>query len=286
MAITPLNGLDASGIPPTGDQATAYVGGTLTAIGAGRAFAFRGPMNLAIWASIVTTLTTTAGSLTATVASATGLAIGAAINGVNVPAGSTIGNLVGTTVTLALPTVTYPVVANAGSTTVSGLPAGVSAGLVGATVTCLYQGVVIPANTTVSSSPTDGTIILSNAVTSVAATKNAQPQFDFALAAAAVAGGADATATFTGAGVTYSATMQLERSFDGGKTWLVCNIGGAGALAQWAAGTPVNITFGEPERQVAYRLNCIAYTSGTINYRISQTGAANESLAIGSLTGG
>ena len=49
-------------------------------------------------------------------------------------------------------------------------------------------------------------------------------------------------------------------------------------------GTPVSLTFGEPERNVLYRTNCLAYTSGTINYRISQTGGANESLAIGPLT--
>ena len=287
MAIPAINGVDASGLPPAGDQATAYVGGSFAAVGPGRSFAFRGPMNLAIWSAINTTLTTTARSLTASVASATGLAIGDAINSVNVPAGTTVGNLSGTTVTLAPPTVTYPVVANASSATVSGLPAGVSAGLVGATVTCAYPGVVIPGGTTVLSSPTDGTIILSNAVTSIAASKNTQPQFDFALAAAAITtSGADAAALFTGAAISYSATIQLERSFDGGKTWLVCNIGSSGVLAQWSTGTPVNLTFGEPERQTMYRLNCIAYTSGAPNYRISQTGGANESLAIGPLTGG
>ena len=80
--------------------------------------------------------------------------------------------------------------------------------------------------------------------------------------------------------------VQLERSFDGGLTWIVCNLGSAGTLAQWNGGGPIGLTFGEPERQVAYRFNCIAYTSGTINYRISQTGGADESLAIGPLTGG
>ena len=98
--------------------------------------------------------------------------------------------------------------------------------------------------------------------------------------------GTDANASFTGAAIDYVGTVQVERTFDGGFTWVVCNIGGAGQLAQFAAGTPVSVTFGEPEKDVLYRLNCIAYSSGTINYRISQTGGAAESLAIGPLSGG
>ena len=39
---------------------------------------------------------------------------------------------------------------------------------------------------------------------------------------------------------------------------------GAGSLAQFTAGTPVNHPFGEPEQGVLYRVNCVAYTSGTI----------------------
>jgi hypothetical protein len=81
--------------------------------------------------------------------------------------------------------------------------------------------------------------------------------------------------------------VQLERSFDGGATFIAGNIG-AGALAQFtgAAVTPVDLTFGEPEKNVLYRLNCLAWTSGTINFRISQTGGAAESLAIGPLSSG
>jgi hypothetical protein len=59
-----------------------------------------------------------------------------------------------------------------------------------------------------------------------------------------------------------------------------------GTLAQWTTGTPVSITFGEPERNVNYRLNCIVYSSGLITYRFSQTGGANESLSIGPLVSG
>ena len=197
----------ASGAPAAGDQANAVITGQITAVGPTNPFAFRGTFNVAIYATVNTTLTATAGSAAATVASATGLAAGDAINspaGV-VPPGTTIGALAGTAVTLAFP-----------------------------------------------------------------------PNF----AAANVAGGADAGALFTGNAVNYSGSVQLERSFDGGVTWLVCGVGGQGAQAVWAAGTPISVTVSEGERNVAYRLNCTAYVSGVINYRISQTGAAATSLDV------
>ncbi len=62
-------------------------------------------------------------------------------------------------------------------------------------------------------------------------------------------------------------TVALERSFDGGTTWLPVS-SAAGTAASWTA--PVSTTWTEPEHNVAYRLNCTAYTSGTINYRLSQ----------------
>lgn len=194
--------LSSRGTPPARDQANYVLSGTILAVGATAFGTIWGPMNLAIWASINTTLTTTSGSLTASVASATGLTIGDAINSPNVTAGTTIKNLVGTTVTLS---------------------------------------------------------------------------------AVATATGADTTAKFTSATISYVGNIQLERSFDGGATWIVCNIGGSGALAQWSAGTPVSLSFGEPEREVQYRLNCLTYSSGTINYRISATGQAAVSLSVPTL---
>ena len=103
MGIPAPSGVAATGAPAANDQANAVLTGSIAAKGPTEPFAFRGPMNLLLWSDVVTTLTTTAGSLTASVASATGLAIGNAINSVNLPNGATIGNLVGTTVTLALP---------------------------------------------------------------------------------------------------------------------------------------------------------------------------------------
>ena len=192
-------GVGATGAPASGDQANAVLSGTISAVGPTNPFAFRGSFNVAIYATINTTLTATAGSGSATVASAAGLAAGDAINspaGV-VPQGVTIGALVGTTVTLAFP-----------------------------------------------------------------------PNF----AAANVVGGADAGALFTGSSIAWSASLQLEKSFDGGATWLVDQI--------FAGGGPAVMQISEPERNVAYRLNCTSYTSGVINYRISQTGAGATSLDV------
>lgn len=67
---------------------------------------------------------------------------------------------------------------------------------------------------------------------------------------------------------TFVATVGLEKSFDGGTTWLPVSRDAAGTAATWTA--PANIVVTEPEADVQYRLNCSAYTSGTVNYRISQ----------------
>lgn len=292
MGITAAQGVDASGIPPAGDQATAVISGQITAVGPIAGFAMRGPMNVLIYADINTALTTTKGSTAATVASAAGLAAGAAINSVNVPPGTTIGALAGTAVTLAIPPISIPGTTD-GVTANMTIPASVGgpamATLVGATVT----GPNIPSNTTVAAviqetiaptnlSPgTPGIIQLSNKPTAATPFQNQQQYFTFARTGNAITTtGADANAIFTGAGVEYVGTVQMERSFDGGNTWVVANIGGSGALAQYSAGTPVSLTFGEPEKQVLYRLNCTAYTSGTINYRFSQTGSVNETMSI------
>lgn len=69
------------------------------------------------------------------------------------------------------------------------------------------------------------------------------------------------------------ATVALERSFDNGTTWVKLYAGGT-QLYRWVydGSTLVNIseTAEEPEQGVLYRLNCTAYTSGTLSYRISQ----------------
>lgn len=183
------------------------VSGSFAAIGPSAPFCFWGSFNAALWSSVTTTLTTLAAGTTGTVTSATGLAKGQPINSTLVPRGTTIGNLVGTTITFAFP----------------------------------------PGHT-----------------------------------AAEVTAGADAAASFVGA--VWTGTIQLERSFDGGATWVSAGIGGGGNPAVYTgatqSGAPVSIVVSEPEASVAYRWNCTAYTGpATINYRISQTGL--QALSIG-----
>src|SRR5437016_2675780 len=60
----------------------------------------------------------------------------------------------------------------------------------------------------------------------------------------------------------WNATVRLERSFDGGTTWIVCGIGGGGQQATWTSagtGADVSVIVGEPEKGVIYRLNCTAW---------------------------
>lgn len=294
MGLPAPESVGGSGLPPVGDQANAVVSGVIVGVGPTQPFAFRGPMNVAAWGAVVSALTTTAGSLTAAVASATGIAAGYGINSVNVPPGTTVGVLAGTVVTLAVPPITLRGRTDGvdGNVTIANAVGSPSmASLVGA----LVSGPGIPTGTTVLSvvrervNPTngpipgiDGIVRLSNSPLPLTAFK--QQAFNFYTFVrngnAIGVSGADAAAIFTGAGVNFTGSIQLERSFDGGQTWLVANVGGSGTLAIYTAGTPVNLTFGEPEKQVLYRLNCTALTAGTINYRLSQTGGAAESLTI------
>lgn len=96
---------------------------------------------------------------------------------------------------------------------------------------------------------------------------------------AAIATGTDAAALFEPAVPT--ATVRLERSFDGGVTWITCGIG-AGLPATFdlnALGGAVSIVVNEVERGCAYRLNCTAYSSGAIQYRMSASGLMALTLA-------
>lgn len=78
-----------------------------------------------------------------------------------------------------------------------------------------------------------------------------------------------------GPNAAWTASIQLERSFDGGTTWVVCaDPMGTTNQAVYANAKDVSRQFAECERGVMYRLDCTAYTSGTINYRLSTTGQA------------
>jgi hypothetical protein len=66
---------------------------------------------------------------------------------------------------------------------------------------------------------------------------------------------------------TFVGSIQLQRSFDQGITWVPITIGGAAALTYTA---PASELVSEVESGVSWRCACTAYTSGTINYRLSQ----------------
>lgn len=282
---TPLPlGVGAAGTPAAGDKANGVVSGQFSGVGPSQPFGFYGPFNVMIWPSINTALTTTAGTTAATVASGTNLAAGNAINSANVPKGTTVGAIGGTNVTLALPTIALSGNTNLTNAQLSGLAS--TTGIVGAMV----GAPGIPANTTVSSIllaavPSNGVAppVLGIAVLSNQPTLAGGGNFTFALTGNSVSAGTDNAAIFTGAAMTIGGTVQIERTFDAGATWLLCNIGGAGTPAQYANSTPLSLIVGEPEQGVSYRLNCIAYTSGTINYRMSATGQAALSMAVASV---
>lgn len=69
---------------------------------------------------------------------------------------------------------------------------------------------------------------------------------------------------------TFVATWGVQKCFDGGTTWI--------PFVNYALLTPpdgpLSIIISEPEAGVAYRVNVSAYTSGTLSYRLSTTGAA------------
>lgn len=65
---------------------------------------------------------------------------------------------------------------------------------------------------------------------------------------------------------TFVGSCQIERSFDGGATWFPLTAFFGAAITPFTA--PGSFFVQEPENGVNYRLNCTAYTSGTINYRI------------------
>lgn len=66
-------------------------------------------------------------------------------------------------------------------------------------------------------------------------------------------------------------TVKLERSFDGGTTYIDVSQDAAGTPASYALNsTEVSFVVEEIERGALWRFNCTAYTSGTITYRLSQ----------------
>src|SRR5262249_17311740 len=63
-------------------------------------------------------------------------------------------------------------------------------------------------------------------------------------------------------------TVVIEKSYDNGSSWSAVSKDPSGAAASYTA--PASVVVTEPELGILYRLNCSAYTSGTINWRLSQ----------------
>ena len=72
-------------------------------------------------------------------------------------------------------------------------------------------------------------------------------------------------------GTSFSATVRLERTADGGTTWTAVSTDSAGTAASYTSDACLRIeddeTGGTP---IQYSLNCTSYTSGTIYYRFGQ----------------
>ena len=71
-------------------------------------------------------------------------------------------------------------------------------------------------------------------------------------------------------------TVVFEKSYDGGTTWITVSRDVAGTAASyalnWASTTSTNLTLAEVEPSVYWRLRCSSWTSGELNYRLSQGG--------------
>ena len=291
MGVPADAGIAASGRSPyrPDDKANYVVQGALAAVGPGKPGTFNGPLNLSIWAQYTTSLAVTAGSLTATTGGIGVIAAGTAISATVVPEGTTVATLPGVNdVTIALPIRTVSGRTANGVASITGLYD--TSWLLGSTVT----GLGIPGSTTVTAIAVVaipaagilGEVTLSADVTATTDNQQTEP-FEFALHEDGLTTASDSAAIYTGAAIVFSATLQLERSFNGAELWVPCNIGGSGSLAQWSAGTPVSLAFGEPEQNVYYRLNALVFgaqaAGTTVQYRMSETGQAARSLSIPTL---
>lgn len=63
-------------------------------------------------------------------------------------------------------------------------------------------------------------------------------------------------------------TVQIERRFAGDVNWYPIARDATGAVSSFSA--PTSISLKETEGDVSYRLNCTAFSSGSIAWRISQ----------------
>lgn len=77
------------------------------------------------------------------------------------------------------------------------------------------------------------------------------------------------TANLTLGGTSPVGTVKLEKSYDL-TNWFDVSVDALGTPASWVLNsTEVSVLVDEPEDDVAYRVNCTAYTSGTITARLA-----------------
>lgn len=78
------------------------------------------------------------------------------------------------------------------------------------------------------------------------------------------------TGNLTLGGTSPVGTVKLEKSYDT-TNWFDVSLDSLGTIAAWtlAATTEISVLVDEPEADVAYRVNCTAYTSGTITARLA-----------------
>lgn len=276
------------------DRANGLVTGTLTAVGAGKVFPVWGPFNVLVWGTVNTTLTIGAsGTNSGTVGSASNIAIGDSVNSTLVPAGTTVKTISGTTFTFAYPTQTWRGMISTAQAAITFNANDLASGLtlsklVGAAVS--DPNGYFPSGVTVLSVGADGLSVQTSAAPTTAPTTTSPAPIEFVLTANSLVAAADTAATFTGAATPLATTetYQIERSLDGGSTFLCCNIGGSQTLAQFSNQTgPLSLSFGDPEANALYRVNMLALSTlsgATINYRFSTTGQAGISLQTPSIT--
>lgn len=273
------------------------VTGTITAVGPGKAAPSWGPLNLLIYGVQAEALTVALGVNAGTVAGGTTQNVGDSVQSTLVPPGTTVKTTNGGgALTFVFPTQTWPCIVD-GSATLK-FPDGAPGGLQGSTLASLVNAAISSPDgyfgpgVTVLAVGADGkSLQLSAKPTSVPTTNRPVP-IEFALAANCItASGTDANATYVGSGTALGAAttaLVVERSADGGSTWVGCNIGGSGQPAKFTSwANPISLAFGEPEAGMLYRVNCLVFsgaTRTTITYRWSASGQAGMILQTPAIT--
>ena len=69
-------------------------------------------------------------------------------------------------------------------------------------------------------------------------------------------------------GGSFSATVLIERSPDGGVTYYPCSTDATGTAASYTA--PMSVDVIAAQFNLLYRLRCTSFNSGTVNYTLCQ----------------